>query len=350
MMADHEALRHLVRGVSAWNEFRRQLRSKPDLTHIEIHHASYSGADFSDTDFDGSTFDRVDFGATNLRCARLNGISASHVSFAGANLRGAELKGADLKHVCLREACLRNVTTFEFRVRHSDLGGADFRGAALRWVHVYNSDLRGAAFAGATFERVVFKRVLFDPAQPAELESAELTVELPNQPNRADWLDWAHFDTTVRDSEFPLIVHAGQAHWISEGRWDVFISHASVDKDAVARPLAQALAARGLRVWYDELEVKLGDDLAHIIDFGTRASLFGVVILSPQFFGRRWTEEEFAALSRKRMFLVLHGVTPQQLYAARPELKERVCARADAGIENIADALLAAMRVPPAAD
>jgi hypothetical protein len=34
-------------------------------------------------------------------------------------------------------------------------------------------------------------------------------------------------------------------------KWDVFISHASEDKETVARPLAQCLERSGLRVWYD---------------------------------------------------------------------------------------------------
>ena len=32
--------------------------------------------------------------------------------------------------------------------------------------------------------------------------------------------------------------------------WDVFISHASEDKEEVARPLATLLQDKGLRVWF----------------------------------------------------------------------------------------------------
>lgn len=38
--------------------------------------------------------------------------------------------------------------------------------------------------------------------------------------------------------------------------YDVFISHASEDKEEVARPLAEALRKNGLSVWYDEFELK----------------------------------------------------------------------------------------------
>lgn len=40
--------------------------------------------------------------------------------------------------------------------------------------------------------------------------------------------------------------------------YDVFISHATEDKDDLVRPLAEALRERGLDVWYDEFELKVG--------------------------------------------------------------------------------------------
>ncbi len=48
--------------------------------------------------------------------------------------------------------------------------------------------------------------------------------------------------------------------------FDVFISHASEDKDNFVRPLAGALAEMGLKVWFDELTQTLGDSLRQKID------------------------------------------------------------------------------------
>ena len=45
---------------------------------------------------------------------------------------------------------------------------------------------------------------------------------------------------------------------------DVFISHASEDKDEIARPLADELIRRGLKVWFDEYELVLGDSAAAV--------------------------------------------------------------------------------------
>ena len=44
-------------------------------------------------------------------------------------------------------------------------------------------------------------------------------------------------------------------------KWDVFISHATEDKDEIARPVTQGLISYGLNVWFDELEIKVGGDI-----------------------------------------------------------------------------------------
>src|SRR5437867_11556144 len=66
-------------------------------------------------------------------------------------------------------------------------------------------------------------------------------------------------------------------------RWDVFISHASEDKEEIAHPLAEALTNGGFAVWYDKFTLKLGDSLRASINRGLAESRFGVVILSKHF-------------------------------------------------------------------
>lgn len=63
--------------------------------------------------------------------------------------------------------------------------------------------------------------------------------------------------------------------------YDVFICHASEDKEEIARPLAEALSLKKLHVWYDEFTLKLGDSLRGTIDYGLANFRYGVVILSP---------------------------------------------------------------------
>ncbi len=75
----------------------------------------------------------------------------------------------------------------------------------------------------------------------------------------------------------------------------LFISHASEDKDAFVRPLAEALRKK-FDVWYDEYELKMGDSLRAKIDEGLRKADYGVVVLSPAFFTKKWTQAELDGL------------------------------------------------------
>jgi hypothetical protein len=78
--------------------------------------------------------------------------------------------------------------------------------------------------------------------------------------------------------------------------FDVFISHASEDKETFVRPLAEALVARNLRPWYDEFTLRPGDSLRRSIDHGLLISQTGVVVLSPAFFRKRWPNYELDGL------------------------------------------------------
>ena len=78
--------------------------------------------------------------------------------------------------------------------------------------------------------------------------------------------------------------------------FDVFISHASEDKDFIAVPLADSLSKYGLSVWIDSMQLKIGDSLRRKIDQGLAKSRFGVVILSRHFFAKEWPQKELDAL------------------------------------------------------
>src|SRR5262249_18107981 len=87
----------------------------------------------------------------------------------------------------------------------------------------------------------------------------------------------------------------------SSKKWDVFISHSSEDKDELVRPLAKALQAKGVSVWYDEFSLKMGDSLRASIDYGLVNSRFGVVVLSKSFFAKHWPAQELNGLAAKEV-------------------------------------------------
>jgi len=131
--------------------------------------------------------------------------------------------------------------------------------------------------------------------------------------------------------------------------WEVFISHASEDKDAVARPLANHLSALGVKVWLDESELFLGDSLRTKIDAGLAKSRFGAVILSPSFFAKNWTKAELDGLiaresdGLKVVLPVWHNVNRDEVQSHSPMLAGRLAASTDNGLANVAKAILAAI-------
>jgi hypothetical protein len=112
--------------------------------------------------------------------------------------------------------------------------------------------------------------------------------------------------------------------------YDVFISHASEDKDSIVRPLANALSTGGLKVWYDEFELRIGDSLRRKIDTGLAKSRFGIVVLSRSFFGKGWTNYELdglvtRAVSGEQILLpIWHEITKKELIDYSPSLADKV--------------------------
>lgn len=90
--------------------------------------------------------------------------------------------------------------------------------------------------------------------------------------------------------------YANSVQGSEESDYDVFISHASEDKDEFVRPLAHALRNHGLTVWYDEFTLRVGDSLRRKIDQGIANSRFGIVVISPKFVVKGWTNQELDGL------------------------------------------------------
>jgi len=129
----------------------------------------------------------------------------------------------------------------------------------------------------------------------------------------------------------------------TSGEYDVFISHATEDKDEIVRPLANALVSAGLRVWYDEFELRIGDSLRRKIDAGLAKSRFGVVVLSHSFFAKNWPQYELDGLVTREMTgeqLILplwHRITKSEVISQSPSLADKVArSTADFTIEEIA--------------
>jgi hypothetical protein len=80
----------------------------------------------------------------------------------------------------------------------------------------------------------------------------------------------------------------------SERTKQVFLSYAQDDK-AVARRLAEGLRAAGLRVWFDEWELGVGDSIVARIEQAVATSDLLLVLLSPRSVESRWVQMELGS-------------------------------------------------------
>ena len=139
-----------------------------------------------------------------------------------------------------------------------------------------------------------------------------------------------------------------------DAEYDVFICHASEDKQDVVRPLANALRAGGLSVWYDEFALSIGDSLRRSIDKGISASRFGVVVLSKAFLGKGWPNYELdglvtRAVNEDQVLLpIWHEITKDEVIAYSASLADKLARTTSTQtIKDIAEEIIEVVRGEP---
>jgi len=134
---------------------------------------------------------------------------------------------------------------------------------------------------------------------------------------------------------------------MSNGRIRIFLSHAWEDKSFV-EPLYQALKDE-FDVWYDKARITLGDSIYEKISEGIRECDFGVVVFSPNFLRKNWTQEELNGLKalqtekRKVILPVLHDLTIDELKAKWPIEAGKLAISSSEGIPTIVQAIRSAV-------
>jgi hypothetical protein len=124
--------------------------------------------------------------------------------------------------------------------------------------------------------------------------------------------------------------------------YDAFISHASEDKDGLVRPLAQKLIEQHVSVWYDEFSLNIGDSLRRSIDRGLSQSRYGIVVLSPSFFRKQWSQWELDGLVARQnagpenvILPVWHNVSVHDVLQYSPPLADRLAVSSALGLDDV---------------
>lgn len=113
-------------------------------------------------------------------------------------------------------------------------------------------------------------------------------------------------------------------------KYDVFISHATEDKESFVDDLVTELQKRDIKVWYDKNCIKWGESLRSKIDEGLRNSKFGIVVLSQAYINKGWTQYELEGLfniemtNGKTILPIWHNITKSQVQQFSPTIAGRL--------------------------
>lgn len=187
------------------------------------------------------------------------------------------------------------------------------------------------------------------PDVPTETGSGLIQNHIPSRYLRTLLADMDYILKAIRNLDHNVSISVSQPANVNDASiksWDVFISHASEDKEAVAEPLSRALMKAGVSVWYDAFILEAGDSLMSSIDKGLRKSKYGVVILSQAFFKKHWPQKELHALAQKQspnqkvILPVWLDVTVEDVREHLLLLADVVALKWSDGIQTVVDGLL----------
>lgn len=109
---------------------------------------------------------------------------------------------------------------------------------------------------------------------------------------------------------------------------DVFLCHAWNDRQGAAKELHDLLDARGVRVWFSEKDIALGEPFMRSIDKGLAKSRVGIVLVTPEMLktlpkGGVADKELSALLQGGGLIPIVHQTTYDELREVSPLLASR---------------------------
>lgn len=109
---------------------------------------------------------------------------------------------------------------------------------------------------------------------------------------------------------------------------DVFLCHAWNDRHEAAKELNDLLEAHGVRVWFSEKDIGLGEPFMRSIDKGLANSRVGIVLVTPAMLstlpkGGVADKELSALLAGERLVPIVHQTTYDALREVSPLLASR---------------------------
>jgi len=123
----------------------------------------------------------------------------------------------------------------------------------------------GRRFRNAVYGELAYLKMVRGPSDPVFLRLCARLIDLDPNPSRF-----------IRQMVF------------GANDFDVFISHASEDKEAIARPIYEACAARGIKAFLDEDHIAWGESFTRKINLALGAARTVVAVVSTHSVTKDW--------------------------------------------------------------
>ena len=109
----------------------------------------------------------------------------------------------------------------------------------------------------------------------------------------------------------------------------MFVSHANANKEELVDKLTAALSKLDVSIWYDANILVWGDNWKLQIENGLKKCRFGIVVISPEFLGRKWPEKELNDLLQRQnetgekvVLPLLYKLTVEDMKKQYPQLAD----------------------------
>lgn len=108
-------------------------------------------------------------------------------------------------------------------------------------------------------------------------------------------------------------------------------------------------------MWYDEYELKVGDNIRRRIDNGLANSKYIVVVLSPSFISKRWTMYELNGITTRELYgqtLILpiwHNISLDDVMSFCPSMADKMSLTTNnVSVEQLANSIIERVNIDKA--
>lgn len=270
-MANHEHIKKLEEGATAWNAWREE----NDYCEIDLSHADLIGADLRYMDLSFASFFRC-----QLQGAKLNSANLAHAELLFAELNDADLDGADLTKADFESAVLLGANLSE-----SVMTGAFFLKAAICGADLTGADLSHAGFQETVLANLDLSTVIgletcyhYGPSF-IDIHTIKRSGSLPIPFLRGVGLSDAMIEY------MPSMLDQAIQHY------SCFISYSSQDSDFANR-LHADLQDKGVRCWFASHDMPIGGKILDTVDAAIRLRDKVLLIVSEHSLKSGWVADE----------------------------------------------------------